>query len=206
MLIKVCGLTTYEDVEFCDYLGINFVGFIFYKKSPRCIDLNFVREVRCKNSLKVGVFVDHTPDEIVDMCDQAKLDLVQLHGDYLVKDILKIGKSRVIKVLWPDKYHEECQFIAHIEKFMANCQYILIDSGKRGGGHGRAVNNLDYLKQLPHKTKWFLAGGLGVHNIFEILQEVNPTGVDLNSGVEVSPGIKDKEKIELICNKIKELS
>ncbi len=206
MLIKVCGLTRYEDVEFCDNFGIDFVGFIFYKKSPRCIDTNFVKNIRCKNSLKVGVFVDHAVDDILDIYNEAKLDLVQLHGDYSIKDVEKIGKNRSIKVLWPDSCQNKIDFFNQVKIYVDICKYILIDSGKSGGGHGKSIKNIEWLKELSNDINWFLAGGITYDNIDNMLKNVKPIGLDINSGVEVRAGIKDLKKIELFYNKIKELS
>ncbi len=203
MFIKICGLTRYEDVMFCDDIGIDFVGFIFFKKSPRFVSPEKVRKFTVKRAKKVGVFVDHTINEIVDIIDIAKLDFVQLHGDYKEEECMILGKERVILTRWPDRYENIVFFIKELEKLKSIGSYFLMDAGIKGGGHGKEIKNKEFLTSIPEDINWILAGGLCLENIDHLLREINPRAVDINSGVEIKPGIKNKEEILKIYKKIK---
>ena len=205
MLLKVCGLTRYEDVLFCDNLGVDLVGFIFFKKSPRYISVDKVKSFCTKNAKKVGVFVDHSAHEILQIIEYANLDLVQLHGKYSDTDCEKIGTHRIILTKWPDAYKDKNAFLNEIHRLSNKCLYFLFDAGIKGGGHGTKIKNISFLKAIPEEIKWIIAGGISSNNIEDILCELSPDGIDVNSGVEISKGIKDKDKIMGIYKKIKEL-
>ena len=204
MLIKVCGLTRYEDVCFCDKLGINMVGFIFYPKSPRFIYSEKVQGFSCDFAKKVGVFVKHDICKINKIIEQAGLDLIQLHGPYSINDCIKIGTSRVIKVIWPDSFKTKKDFLNEVRDYSRACKYLLFDAGTKGGGHGIGIKNIEYLRDIPNDISWLIAGGVCLNNISYFLGHISPHGIDMNSGVESSPGIKDKKAILKIFKKIKE--
>lgn len=202
MMIKVCGLKEPEDILMCDFLGVDFLGFIFFKKSPRCVDVPVIYDLLPLKAKLVGVFVDMDPDEILRLVKEIGLDFVQLHGDYSPEDCLKLGKDRVIKVFWPKRYSSFEDFQDELFKYREVCSYFLIDSGKSLGGHGEVVK-CEWLKRVSFPKNWFLAGGVGVDNVLALVDEYRPHGVDINSSVELWPGKKDISLISEILKLLK---
>lgn len=196
-LIKICGITRHEDVILCEGLGADFLGFIFHPASPRCATLDFARSIKISTMRKVGVFVQQSASEVLSLMSKAGLDFAQLHGSQNVEFCRTIGPEKVIKVLWPQRYDSEAQLQAEILRFAPYCRYLLFDAGKSGGGHGTQLN-LKILNKVDIPCEWLLAGGLEAGNIKHILTQVHPTGIDLNSGVESQPGIKDEIKLQAV--------
>lgn len=193
MIIKVCGMTRPEDVEFCDTLGIDLLGFIFHPESPRNVTPGWVATQKPGRALKTGVFVRQGVEEISAIAAAAGLDLLQLHGGHTVEQCRDLGPERVIKTMWPQRYATTELLLADMLLFAPVCRAILLDSGTSGGGHGTSLNATD-LQRLKCPHPWYLAGGLGPHNL-TAMKFTGASGFDLNSGVENLPGIKDHEKI-----------
>lgn len=198
MIIKVCGMTRPEDVEFCDALGIDLVGFIFHPQSPRNVTPEWTARQRPRAALKTGVFVRQGVEEIADIARLAGLDLLQLHGGHTPEQCRALGPDRVIKALWPQRYPRAELLAADMELFAPVCRAILLDSGTSGGGHGKSLDP-GSLRNLVGAHPWYLAGGLGPHNL-ETMKTTGAAGFDLNSGVESAPGIKDFDKIRRAFN------
>ncbi len=198
--VKVCGLTREQDVHLCCELGVDFMGFIFHESSPRNADRDFVARASCPNAAKVGVFVRQSPDEIRDIMERCNLDFAQLHGGQSPDDCREVGADRVIKVLWPERYDSPAELQMEIDRFAPACAFLLFDAGSSGGGHGRTIDFTN-LQQVEIKTNWFLAGGLDPNNVEPILQQ-EPTVLDINSGVESAPGIKDATKLQAVMGRI----
>jgi phosphoribosylanthranilate isomerase len=193
MIIKVCGMTRPEDVEFCDALGIDLLGFIFHLQSPRNVSPAWAGGQKPVRALKTGVFVRQGVEEIEDIAREAGLDLLQLHGGHTVEQCRLLGPERVIKVLWPQRYGAVELLEADMALFAPVCRAILLDSGTSGGGHGMSLDPAD-LRRLRSSHPWYLAGGLGPQNL-QTMKTTGAAGFDLNSGVESAPGVKDHEKI-----------
>lgn len=195
MLVKICGLTRQADVDAALRLGANFCGFIFHEKSPRCITPEAAARLHTGPQAKrVGVFVNQGADEILDIMGRARLDIAQLHGEQSVECARRIGFYQVIRVLWPRRYDN----LALLEEEMARhadaCCWYLLDAGLSGGGSGR---HLDWreLARLRPPHSWLLAGGLGPDNLAWATTLCRPDGVDINSGIEDAPGVKNAEKM-----------
>ncbi len=95
---------------------------------------------------------------------------------------------------WPDTYRDQNDFLNDIENSANRCNYFLFDSGIKGGGHGKSIEKISYLKAIPENIKWLIAGGITEHNIDTILKEVTPFGIDISSGVEIKKGCKRQKK------------
>ena len=193
MIVKVCGMTRTEDVAFCDEQGVDLVGFIFHPGSPRNVLPSWVAGQKPRRALKTGVFVRQGVADIDAVAREAALDLLQLHGGHTPDQCRDLGADRVIKVLWPQRYATPEILAAEMELFAPVCRAFLLDSGTSGGGHGISLDPQG-LKTLRSPRPWYLAGGLGPHNL-ETMKTTGAAGFDLNSGVESAPGIKDHEKI-----------
>ena len=200
-LVKVCGMTRMEDVDLCMELGVDLLGFIFHPKSPRNVDPEFVASVKTGRITKVGVFVDQPHEEVLEIMDRCGLHAAQLHGNQDIHFCWRIGPDRVFKVFWPDTYSSAGALSRDLDNFAEACGHFLLDAGKIGqGGTGQSID-FGILQDIEIQTPWFLAGGIGPHNIDEILT-LNPPGIDINSGVESAPGIKDETKLRAVFKRI----
>ncbi|MFW6054777.1 MAG: phosphoribosylanthranilate isomerase, partial [Thermodesulfobacteriota bacterium] len=202
ILIKVCGLTRQEDVLLCQDLEVDLLGFIFHEKSPRFVSPKTVAGFVRGKSLRVGVFVGQSVARILEIKELASLDLIQLHGDYSPAQCRSIGPDRVIKVFWPQRYPGPDDFFRDLRRYAACCRYFLFDAGQAGGGHGQTLQT-EWIKKGTSPRPWFLAGGLCSKNVHNFIQQYKPDGLDMNSGVEKRPGIKDRQKLIQSRNVIK---
>lgn len=192
-LVKICGMTRMEDVELCAALGADLLGFIFHPKSPRNVDPDFVASVKT-GVTKVGVFVDQPHEEVLEIMEQCGLHAAQLHGNQDMHFCWRIGPDRSIKVFWPATYPSVAAFMRDLSGFEEACGHFLLDAGQTGqGGTGQSID-FSILQDIEIHTPWFLAGGLGPQNLRKALA-LNPPGLDINSGVEREPGIKDEAKL-----------
>ena len=204
MFIKICGITNACDLEFIKSSGANACGFIFHRASPRYIAPDMAATLHSGSLSRVGVFVEQDYDAIARVRDMAKLDLIQLHGRQSQKCAAKLGKDNVIKVFWPQKYSSAPELQRDIDEFADYCAWYLLDAGKSSGGSGQTLD-WELLSRIRFPNPWLLAGGLNPENIEEALRVASPDGADFNSGVETSPGNKDKDKISKIIKKITNL-
>lgn len=196
-LVKVCGMTLPEQVQALDDLGVDFLGFIFAAKSPRNIAPDRVAAMPKTRAKKVGVFVGQDADEVRRIMDVAGLDYAQFHAGQDEDFCRIVGPERVIKVFWPQKYEQPGALEAlerDMDRFADLCALMLLDSGTSGGGHGKSLD-FKALAGLSAPKRWLLAGGLSPDNAAQALREAHPAGLDLNSGVETSPGLKDISKV-----------
>ncbi len=196
-LVKVCGMTRARDAGLCGNLGADFLGFIFHPGSPRCVKPGFVRSIKPERARKVGVFVKQSANEVTRIMRDAGLQMAQLHGGQDEDFCRAVGTEKVIKVLWPQSHETVAGLQSDIDRFASHCAYLLFDAGKSGGGHGTALD-FDIFNKVHIPCPWLLAGGLGPENIRQALDQVRPNGLDLNSGVESAPGIKDRHKLETV--------
>lgn len=199
MRIKICGLTRREDTEHAQKLGAWALGFIFYSKSLRHITPEKAADIiRYLTTPAIGVFVNQTGD-VLEVAKTAGLRGVQLHGDETPEECMSIRKffsGLVIKAFRPETEKD----LGAISAYKGAVDYILIDAaaGTQYGGTGKVAN-----RELAVKAKRFgipliLAGGLTAENIIDAARYVMPFAVDLSSGVETSPGIKDAAKLNAL--------
>jgi phosphoribosylanthranilate isomerase len=189
--VKICGLTSEEDGLFCSASGASLAGFIFAKKSPRYVSPEKARLIPTPGLKRVGVFVEQTPCEILEIMERAGLDLAQFHGDQ--KPGLFPDPQRVIRVFWPEKYSPNREALEEDFKIWAPYAHtFLFDAGTSWGGHGRTLKG-GAVKGLNSPRPYLLAGGLGPDNLEAIFPIEDPMliGFDFNSGVERAQGLKD---------------
>lgn len=201
MLIKFCGLKRQVDVSLICKFNADFCGFIFHKSSPRYISPSEAANLDTGKLLRTGVFVNEDINEILDIMNIARLDYVQMHGSQSIEWAWKIGPHKIIRVLWPERYSSIMDLHKAADKFASSCAYFLFDSGKQSGGSGKCFD-WKLLKNATLPRPWFLAGGLDINNIKKALDSCSPAGIDINSGVEIEPGIKDHDKIGKILEQI----
>lgn len=196
MLIKICGLTRAQDVRLCQDLGVDLLGFIFHASSPRRVDPETVAAFPQDKAMRVGVFVRHSVARIRAVRNRAGLDLVQLHGAYTPAQCAALDPKSVIKVFWPERYAGPDALSRELERFALCCRYFLFDAGQVGGGHGRSWR-VEWFRELEIPRPWLLAGGVCAENVQNFIQAFKPDGIDMNSGVENAPGVKNREHLGL---------
>ena len=189
MFIKICGITNIKDALDAVACGADALGFLF-AESPRKISVVAVREIVEQlpaNVLTIGVFRDQDARHVVETVSEACLIGAQLHGHESSALVAEV----VAKVQWVAK-----SVIAGSAEASSSDNYgtkmILVDSASPGTGTGY---DLTLLKQLPKNINVILSGGLTVINVAESIKAVSPWGVDVSSGVEISPGVKDIAKM-----------
>ncbi len=186
--VKICGITNLEDGLLASGFGAYALGFIFFKRSKRYIEPKKAKMIIEKLPafiLKVGVFVDEEEKHILEIFRYCALDRVQLHDDN-EREFKHIPPSKIIKAF---RVREK----ADIERAESSKYFPLLDSysEKAYGGTGESFD-WNLLKEI--KRDYILAGGINLTNIDSILK-INPYAIDLSSGVEKEPGIKDKKKM-----------
>ncbi len=203
-MIKICGLTRQEDAAVFSMLETSLAGFVFHSASPRTVTPEQAAAINTGPAMRVGVFVEQSVPEIQRIMKKAGLHLAQLHGDQGPEFCESLGKTNVMRVFWPERYATKEALRSDLMRYAPFCRFFLMDAGKSLGGHGKSLD-WEHLKDLDSPKAWFLAGGLGPDNVLEAMATCNPCGVDLNSGVESAPGIKDHEKIkavlQLLCKR-----
>jgi phosphoribosylanthranilate isomerase len=181
-------------VELCHALGVDITGFIFAQSSLRAVSAAAAAAMPSGPSLRAGVFAGADVRTVLDTAQQARLDLIQLHGGEDEAFCRAVGSERVIKVLWPERL-EPGELEREQERFAAVAAYFLLDVGISWGGSGMALG-LEGLSRIPRPRPWFLAGGLGPRSLGPTLASFDafahsPVGVDLNSALEHAPGVKN---------------
>ena len=195
--IKVCGMRDYANIMEIASLSPQYFGFIFYPNSPRFVGSEFRIPPTLPSSIKrVGVFVDESIGNIISKSQWVGFDHVQLHGNESPKQCNTLKKKglKVIKVFSID---DDFNFDATLP-YKKEVDYFLFDTkGKLYGGNAKTFN-WNVLTQYDQDIPFFLSGGLSPENVHEIndLKNMNLQALDLNSGVEISPGIKSKTKVE----------
>ncbi|MBC7849664.1 MAG: phosphoribosylanthranilate isomerase [Chitinophagaceae bacterium] len=208
MRIKVCGMTQPEQVTQLSEIGVSFAGFIFYPKSPRYVFKNMTTtQIRKENSInKVGVFVNSSVEEVLHMVDECRLHMVQLHGDESPKFCEKIADYVSVVKAFRLSDNDSVEWM--IRPYMEVCDMFMFDT--MGVGYGGTGKKFDW-SVLKHETigkPFFLSGGIEPGDEENLrafsLEPVAKAlfAVDINSKFEVSPGIKDMDKVRIFVQSI----
>jgi phosphoribosylanthranilate isomerase len=191
--VKICGITRLDDALLATELGAAALGFVFWRKSPRTIDADLaaaISEQLPAHVSTVGVFVDQPVDEIREVAAAARLSAIQLHGDEPL-DYAQQLLQPVIKAVPVDP-----QFVPESLDAIPAEITVLLDARDpiRRGGTGRTID-WTLARRAAERRRLFLSGGLTPENIRDAVTQVRPYGVDLSSGVESAPGVKDKGRL-----------
>jgi phosphoribosylanthranilate isomerase len=196
--VKICGITRIEDARLATELGADFLGFIFVPSSPRYIEPDKAAEIasRVKGPKYVGVFRDESIDAMHRITHLAGLDLLQFHGTESDEDIHTLGMP-AIKALRVGETLPDTS--AH-----PSAEWLLFDTfdERRDGGTGRRFD-WSLLAMYSRTKPFFLAGGLTPDNVAAAISLVRPDAVDVSSGVESEPGIKDPEKLRNLFERVR---
>ena len=199
--VKICGITREADARAAAAAGADYLGFVFYPASRRCLDEAAVAWIReLAGAKKVGVFRDQDLDLVRRVREAARLDLVQLHGEESPAACAELGgPGRVIKAIAPSRTLDWGRVAAYRE-----VARVLFDTpSASGGGTGRAFD-WRRLGGRPADLEFWLAGGLTPDNVGAAVRELRPAGVDVASGVEAALGRKDPAKIRSFVAAVRE--
>ncbi|MFQ5660307.1 MAG: phosphoribosylanthranilate isomerase [Gammaproteobacteria bacterium] len=202
--IKICGLTRYEDAALAAQLGAWGLGFIFSDNSPRSCPVKVAGEIiqRLEKDQieveKVGVFLDQPAEEVNRIAAEVGLTFAQLHGSESPVDCARV-EVKVLKAIQQLNLNDP-------EILDAYPYWLLMDATRAGDNWGGTGHIADWLqaKTIARRYPLFLAGNLGSDNIVQALEAVHPFGVDLSSSIEVSPGIKDHDKLRQLFHVLKD--
>ena len=199
--VKICGLTRAEDVAAAVSNGADAVGFVFVPASKRCISsaqaAGLCQAVPAFIS-RVGLFLNQPASEVWQVLAQVPLSLLQFHGNEDAGFCRQFGRP-YIKSLGL----QQGQDVRKLEEGFPDAAGILVDSHEPGGLGGTG-KTLDWSQVQPGKRPLILAGGLDPQNVAVAIRTVRPWAVDVSSGVEVSPGIKDAGAIKRFINEAKQ--
>lgn len=192
MFVKICGVTTEEDALLAVAMGADAIGFNFVSSSPRSLATSRAADIAKRlppEILTVGIFRDHAPERVVELTHQAGLRAAQLHGHESAEDTRWVRErvSVVIKA-FPGGDPE----LARAPDYGADI--VMIDSASPGSGR---VFDWSLAEGAPSGLRILLAGGLTPENVAEAVERVRPWGVDVASGVEAAPGVKDATRMRL---------
>jgi phosphoribosylanthranilate isomerase len=210
MRIKVCGMTQPDQLDQLAEANVNFAGFIFYPKSPRfALRQMTTSQIKKENRLnKVGVFVNTGVEEVLQMVDECRLHMVQLHGDETPKYCERMADY--VSVIKAFRLSENDNIEWMIRPYMEACDMFMFDT--MGSGYGGTGKKFDWnlLKETEIAKPFFLSGGIEPGDEEELRKfSTEPVAkslfaVDINSRFEVSPGLKDMEKVSKfvanLCN------
>ena len=199
---KICGITRIEDALAAAEAGADAIGFVFYAKSPRAVDVRQARAIIAELPpfvTTVGLFVNASRCELNEILEVVPLDLLQFHGDETPQDCEGYHRPwiKALRVRPGDDLEAACQLYA-------GARGILLDTYVAGvpGGTGEAF---DWSLVPAHLSKpIILAGGLSADNVGQAIAQVRPYAVDVSGGVEQAKGIKDAAKIEAFMRAVKQ--
>jgi phosphoribosylanthranilate isomerase len=193
MIVKICGVTTVEDALMSAEAGADMIGLNFYPKSPRLLTREkataIANQLRTRSLPKpptlVGVFVNETADFMKSVLDECGIDLAQLSGDEPAEVLQAMGGQGFKAIRQTPKP------TAHAAKSL-----LLFDAHAAGqyGGTGKTAD-WESAARLAMEWRLLLAGGLTSENVAAAVAHVRPWGVDVASGVESAPGVKDRSKV-----------
>ncbi|HQP10492.1 MAG TPA: phosphoribosylanthranilate isomerase [Candidatus Omnitrophota bacterium] len=191
--IKICGITNIDDAIKAALYGAWAVGFVFHKKSPRYVSPSRARkiiEALPPFVTPVGVFVDLSERAVRDICSFARIRTVQFHGQETAVYCKRFSDFKIIKAFRIGDYFPADE----IKKYKVDAYLFDAFEKDHPGGTGKTFN-WELLKEHPIEKPVILSGGLNPQNIQEALAVARPFAVDVSSGVEASPGIKDPRLI-----------
>ena len=199
--IKICGLSTPETVAAALDGGASHVGFIFFPKSPRNVspaEAGRLREAARGRALAAAVTVDATDDQLKAIVDAMSPDLLQLHGSETPTRVAEVREKFLLPVMKAISVEGPDDLI-QVHAYDEVADRLLLDAkapkeSQLPGGNGIAFD-WRLVAALDTNLDYMLSGGLNAGNVAEALKTANPPGIDVSSGVESAPGVKDVERI-----------
>jgi phosphoribosylanthranilate isomerase len=217
--VKICGMTNLEDALVAVEAGADAVGFVFYDKSARCVSVEAVREIveqLPEGMEKVGVFVGQSAAQVSNISKRLELSAVQVYprsgdGPGSLTDFVKNVRHRMfVATPAPRRRSEEGFGFFFSEDFLKRTNAVFLDSGdsQKPGGTGKAFDwreAAEPVALMSQSIPVVVAGGLTAENVGDAIAILKPWGVDVASGVEMSPGKKDPEKVRAFVRAVREI-
>ncbi|MBC7660535.1 MAG: phosphoribosylanthranilate isomerase [Chitinophagaceae bacterium] len=206
MKMKICGITRDEDAHLAIKLGAFALGFIFYEKSPRYIAPERAQQLidalpLYQSARLVGVFVNADEEWVRHVAQLTRIDTLQFHGDETPEFCAKFSDYTVWKAFRLETKSQLSELSVY--ENIPCIEAFLFDAAVKGqyGGTGHGIDR-DLLARIPRAKPIIVAGGLNATNARTIWDALHPFALDLSSGVETSPGVKDSDKlIQLFAEK-----
>jgi phosphoribosylanthranilate isomerase len=199
VLVKICGITRLEDGLAAARLGADWLGFNFWPRSRRYLPPTAAASIIERlppGVLPVGVFVDPTPEELLAAIRTSGVRTVQLHGDE-TPEFCAAVRVPVVKGIRVRDSHALAALAAY------EVSAFLLDSATPGYGGSGATFDWSLAAEAAASVPLWLAGGLTPDNVAEAVRRVHPRGVDVASGVESAPGVKDLSRVEAFIRNAK---
>ncbi|MCO6180676.1 phosphoribosylanthranilate isomerase [Ciceribacter sp. RN22] len=210
--IKICGLKTSEAVDRAVERGATYIGFIFFEKSPRNIEPDMAGTLadRVRGRVKiVAVTVDADTDELDEIVEQLKPDILQLHGNESPERLLMLKALYGLPIMKAFSIREPDD-LKRIEPYIGIADRFLFDAKAPNGSELPGGNGVPFdwrvLRTLDGSVDYMLSGGLNKDNVAEALRETGARGIDVSSGVECAPGVKDTAMIDEFFAAVKRAS
>ncbi len=201
--VKICGITRCEDAQLVVDAGVDAVGLVFYEKSPRFVNIEFAVEI-CQLIpafvSRVALFKDAEQQMIESVLEQVEVDLIQFHGSETADYCEQFNRPYIKALGMKGAEHDVKFLLANVEKYQS-AKALLLD-GHAPGEAGGSGESFDWASIAAVEKPIVLAGGLTPDNVKQAIDLVHPYAVDVSSGVESSPGIKDKDKVAAFMNQI----
>jgi phosphoribosylanthranilate isomerase len=205
--IKICGISTAEALEACVLARVDYVGFVFYAKSPRFVDVTQAAALGARAAGRigrVGLFVDADDATLAEAVGAGRLDVLQLHGGETPERVGQL-RARFGLPVWKVLSVASAQDVARSAAYRGAADFILFDAktpkGSLPGGMGLSFDwgLLAGFQAGGFPAGWGLAGGLNAGNVAQAIAQTGAPLVDASSGVESSAGVKDLAKIADFC-------
>ena len=200
--VKICGLATVDDVYACAQAGANYMGLVFFEKSPRNISIPAARELALAAPLglaKVALVVNPSDAELDAITQTVPLDMIQLHGKETPERVAQV-KARYGLPVMKAVGIADADDLPKLESYFGVADQILVDAKPPQGGELPGGNGLSFDWRLIAGRRWpcpwMLAGGLNPDTVAEAIKMTGATQVDVSSGVEDTPGIKSPDLIQ----------
>jgi phosphoribosylanthranilate isomerase len=204
-LIKICGLKTPETLDAAIAARADFIGLVFFGKSPRCVDPAQAAALAARTAGRagvVGLFVDPTPEFLASVLATVPLGHIQLHGSESPGEVAAIAARHGVPV-WKALGVRKRADVLAADRFAGAAARVLFDAkppegADLPGGNGLRID-WAVLKGARPALPWMLAGGLDPDNVAEAIAITGAPAVDVSSGVESAPGVKDPARITAFC-------
>jgi phosphoribosylanthranilate isomerase len=198
--VKICGITNLADAQAAVEAGADALGFNFFEKSPRFVSLKTAAEISKQLPpfiIRVGVFVNAPEDFVLKAIDECGLTMLQFHGDEPPEFCTQFGLMSMKAFRIRDE-----KSLEELPKYQTDAYLLDAFSSTMLGGTGEKFNWELAVEAQKFGKPIFLAGGLTPENVAEAVRKVRPFGVDVSSGVEISPGKKEPEKVRAFIRSV----
>jgi len=203
--IKICGLSRPEEIDAAAVAGATHIGLVHFAKSPRHLELDAARKLRLHVPIGVKtvvLVVNSDGKTLANIKEVLAPDVIQFHGDEppealeAVKSMFEVEVWKALPVRGVSSLDESAAYDGFADRLLFDAPAP--EGSDIPGGNGAAFG-WGVLKDYPHRTQWALAGGLNPDNIAQAIRETGADFVDVSSGVESAPGVKDVDKIAAFC-------